>query len=52
MQSPVTADGATDGEKPAAVILDATGLRTPADLAARTTSSPRRSSGCAPPAGC
>ena len=28
MQSPVTADGATDGEKPAAVILDATGLRT------------------------
>ncbi len=33
VQSPVTADGATDGEKPAAVILDATGLRTPADLA-------------------
>ena len=32
VQSPVTADGATDGEKPAAVILDATGLRTPADL--------------------
>jgi 3-oxoacyl-[acyl-carrier protein] reductase len=26
------ADGATDGEKPAAVILDATGLRTPGDL--------------------
>jgi 3-oxoacyl-[acyl-carrier protein] reductase len=34
VQSPVTADGATDGERPAAVILDATGLRTPADLAA------------------
>jgi 3-oxoacyl-[acyl-carrier protein] reductase len=34
VQSPVTADGATDGEKPAAVVLDATGLRTPADLAA------------------
>jgi 3-oxoacyl-[acyl-carrier protein] reductase len=34
VQSPVTADGATDGEKPAAVILDATGLSTPADLAA------------------
>jgi 3-oxoacyl-[acyl-carrier protein] reductase len=33
VQSPVTADGAPDGEKPAAVILDATGLRTPADLA-------------------
>jgi 3-oxoacyl-[acyl-carrier protein] reductase len=33
VQSPVTADGATDGEKPAAVVLDATGLRTPADLA-------------------
>jgi 3-oxoacyl-[acyl-carrier protein] reductase len=33
VQSPVAADGATDGEKPAAVILDATGLRTPADLA-------------------
>jgi 3-oxoacyl-[acyl-carrier protein] reductase len=33
VQSPVTADGATDGEKPAAVILDATGLGTPADLA-------------------
>ncbi|MGY1803039.1 3-oxoacyl-ACP reductase [Blastococcus sp. SYSU D00922] len=33
VQSPVTADGATDGPKPAAVILDATGLRTPADLA-------------------
>jgi 3-oxoacyl-[acyl-carrier protein] reductase len=33
VQSPVTADGASDGEKPAAVILDATGLRTPADLA-------------------
>ena len=33
VQSPVTADGATDGEKPAAGILDATGLRTPADLA-------------------
>src|SRR3954467_6992047 len=27
VQSPITADGATDGEKPAAVILDATGLR-------------------------
>jgi 3-oxoacyl-[acyl-carrier protein] reductase len=34
VQSPVTADGATDGEKPAAVLLDATGLRAPADLAA------------------
>jgi 3-oxoacyl-[acyl-carrier protein] reductase len=33
VQSPVTADGATDGEQPAAVILDATGLRGPADLA-------------------
>jgi 3-oxoacyl-[acyl-carrier protein] reductase len=33
VQSPVTADGATDGEKPAAVILDATGLGTPGDLA-------------------
>lgn len=33
VQSPVTADGTTDGEKPAAVILDATGLRTPRDLA-------------------
>jgi 3-oxoacyl-[acyl-carrier protein] reductase len=33
VQSPVTADGATDGEKPAAVILVATGLGTPADLA-------------------
>ena len=34
VQSPVTADGATGGEKPAAVILDATGLTGPADLAA------------------
>ena len=34
VQSPVTADGATDGERPAAVLLDATGLRTPAELAA------------------
>jgi 3-oxoacyl-[acyl-carrier protein] reductase len=34
VQSPVTADGSTDGERPAAVILDATGLGTPADLAA------------------
>ena len=33
VQSPVTADGAPDGERPAAVLLDATGLRTPADLA-------------------
>src|SRR3954451_25323439 len=33
VQAPGTADGATDGERPAAVILDATGLRTPADLA-------------------
>jgi 3-oxoacyl-[acyl-carrier protein] reductase len=33
VQSPVTADGATDGEKPAAVLLDATGLTSPADLA-------------------
>jgi 3-oxoacyl-[acyl-carrier protein] reductase len=31
VQSPT--DGAADGEKPAAVLLDATGLRTPADLA-------------------
>jgi len=34
VQSPVTADGATDGERPAAVILDATGLTGPADLSA------------------
>jgi 3-oxoacyl-[acyl-carrier protein] reductase len=34
VQSPVTADGATDGEKPAAVLLDATGLTSPADLVA------------------
>jgi 3-oxoacyl-[acyl-carrier protein] reductase len=34
VQSPVTADGDAEGEKPAAVILDATGLRGPADLAA------------------
>jgi 3-oxoacyl-[acyl-carrier protein] reductase len=34
VQSPVTADGATDGEQPAAVILDATDLTGPADLAA------------------
>jgi 3-oxoacyl-[acyl-carrier protein] reductase len=34
VQSPVTADGATDGERPAAVILDATDLTGPADLAA------------------
>jgi 3-oxoacyl-[acyl-carrier protein] reductase len=33
VQSPVTADGGTDGEQPAAVILDATGLSSPADLA-------------------
>ena len=33
VQSPVTADGATDGEKLGAVVLDATGLGTPADLA-------------------
>ncbi len=33
VQSPVTADGATDGEKPSAVILDATGLTGPRDLA-------------------
>src|SRR4051812_22633623 len=32
--SPVTADGSTDGEKPGAVILDATGLTAPPDLAA------------------
>jgi 3-oxoacyl-[acyl-carrier protein] reductase len=31
---PVVADGATDGERPAAVVLDATGLAGPADLAA------------------
>ena len=34
VQSPLTADGGTDGAKPAAVILDATGLTGPADLAA------------------
>jgi len=34
VQSAVTADGASDGEKPAAVILDATGLTDPGDLAA------------------
>jgi 3-oxoacyl-[acyl-carrier protein] reductase len=34
VQSPVVADGGSGGEKPAAVILDATGLTTPADLAA------------------
>ncbi|TFV74938.1 3-oxoacyl-ACP reductase [Blastococcus sp. CT_GayMR19] len=33
VQSPVTADGATDGEKLGAVVLDATGLSTPGDLA-------------------
>jgi 3-oxoacyl-[acyl-carrier protein] reductase len=33
VQSPVTADGDTDGEKVAAVLLDATGLATPGDLA-------------------
>ncbi|SEL66509.1 3-oxoacyl-[acyl-carrier protein] reductase [Blastococcus sp. DSM 46786] len=33
VQSPVTADGATGGEKLGAVILDASGLTTPADLA-------------------
>jgi 3-oxoacyl-[acyl-carrier protein] reductase len=33
VQSPVTADASGDGEKPAAVILDATGLHGPADLA-------------------
>jgi 3-oxoacyl-[acyl-carrier protein] reductase len=33
VQSPVTADGGTDGEKLGAVILDATGLVTPGDLA-------------------
>jgi 3-oxoacyl-[acyl-carrier protein] reductase len=33
VQSPVTADGGTDGEKVGAVLLDATGLSTPADLA-------------------
>jgi 3-oxoacyl-[acyl-carrier protein] reductase len=33
VQSPVTADGGTDGEKLGAVILDATGLTTPGDLA-------------------
>jgi 3-oxoacyl-[acyl-carrier protein] reductase len=33
LQSPVTADGGTDGEKLGAVILDATGLVTPGDLA-------------------
>jgi 3-oxoacyl-[acyl-carrier protein] reductase len=32
--SPVTADGGTDGEKLAAVLLDATGLTGPGDLAA------------------
>jgi 3-oxoacyl-[acyl-carrier protein] reductase len=34
VQSPVTADGGTDGERLGAVILDATGLSTPGDLAA------------------
>ncbi|MFP5371678.1 MAG: 3-oxoacyl-ACP reductase [Actinomycetes bacterium] len=34
VQSPATADGATDGEKFGAVVLDATGLAAPADLAA------------------
>jgi 3-oxoacyl-[acyl-carrier protein] reductase len=33
VQSPVTADGGTDGEKLGAVLLDATELSTPADLA-------------------
>ncbi|NEK84205.1 3-oxoacyl-ACP reductase [Blastococcus saxobsidens] len=33
VQSPVTADGATDGEKLGAVVLDATGLTGPGDLA-------------------
>jgi 3-oxoacyl-[acyl-carrier protein] reductase len=33
VQSPVTADGATDGERLGAVVLDATGLSTPGDLA-------------------
>ena len=33
VQSPVTADGGTDGEKLGAVVLDATGLATPGDLA-------------------
>ena len=34
VQSPVTADGGTDGGKLGAVVLDATGLTGPADLAA------------------
>ncbi|MCZ2858546.1 3-oxoacyl-ACP reductase [Blastococcus sp. VKM Ac-2987] len=34
VQSPVTADGGTDGEKLGAVVLDATGLTGPGDLAA------------------
>jgi 3-oxoacyl-[acyl-carrier protein] reductase len=34
VQSPVTADGGADGEKLGAVVLDATGLNGPADLAA------------------
>jgi 3-oxoacyl-[acyl-carrier protein] reductase len=33
VQSPVTVDGGTDGEKLGAVLLDATGLTTPGDLA-------------------
>jgi 3-oxoacyl-[acyl-carrier protein] reductase len=33
VQSPVSADGGTDGEKLGAVVLDATGLATPGDLA-------------------
>ena len=33
VQSPVTADGGTDGEKLGAVLLDATGLTGPGDLA-------------------
>ena len=40
VQSPVTADGGTDGERPAAVLLDATGLRDAGRPGrARTTSS-------------
>ena len=34
VQSPVVADGSPDGERPAAVLLDATGLTTPGQLAA------------------
>ena len=53
VQSPVTADGATDGEKLGAVDPRRDRARRPRPTwPARTTSSRRRSSGCAPRAGC